>query len=386
MAVALLPTVQPDPLLRHSPPLREVLVPAGSFSAPRAAVTVAVPVVAASHEPSPAAHCAEELDSDSVAGAFFTGAAASFAASVAALRACVATEAASVAAFFSSAVAPSRAAVSRACSAICCACSACCAACSAVSFRVSVMMSATTWPDPAVELVAAWQLLSLVVQLPLEDDWPPGGPRAPAPPVVVLGPSSPAAELRAVPEQPPGEPEQSSVAEALVQLDAPGTVGAPEAADEPGAVGAGGVAGWSGPGRSCGASAGVRACPSSPTVALLTVALDVEVARTSGRMLLASGPLEAPEFVTAWHRPPDTPSHEPVPCEPRGSGEVEGSVAVAELVTLPSQAVCPSQSSTAPDADAAEGPAGRRAGFTTGFAPAWSAPAWSPRAWFASLA
>ncbi|WP_346280173.1 hypothetical protein [Pseudonocardia sp.] len=134
VATALLPTVQPDPLLRHSPLLREVLVAAGSFSAPRAAVTIAAPVVAAAHEPSPAAHCAEELDSDSVAGAFFTGVAASFAASVAALRACVATFAASVAAFFSSAVAPSRAAVSRACSAICCACSACCAACSALSF------------------------------------------------------------------------------------------------------------------------------------------------------------------------------------------------------------------------------------------------------------
>jgi hypothetical protein len=105
------------------------------------------------------------------------------------------------------------------------------------------MMSATTWPDPAVELVEAWQLLSLVVQLPLEDDSSAGGPRAPTPPVVVLGPSLPAAELRAVPEQPPEEPEQSSVAEALDQLDAPGTVGAPELADEPGAVGAGGVAG-----------------------------------------------------------------------------------------------------------------------------------------------
>ncbi|WP_346280171.1 hypothetical protein [Pseudonocardia sp.] len=46
-------------------------------------------------------------------------------------------------------------------------------------------------------------------------------------------------------------------------------------------------------------------------VALLTVAFAVELALTSGAMLLASGPLEAPEFVTAWHTPPDTPAHEP---------------------------------------------------------------------------
>jgi hypothetical protein len=383
VAVALLPTVQPDPLLRHSPLLPEVLVPAGSFAAPRAAVTVAAPVVAAAHELPPPAHCAEELDSDSVAGAFSTGLAASFAASVAAFFACPAAVAASVAAFFFSAVAPGRAAVARACSASCCARSACCAACSAVPFRASLITSATTWPDPAVELVVAWQLLSLVVQLPLEDDSPAGGPRAPAPPVVVLGPSLPAAELRAMPEQPPEEPEQSSVADALDQLDAPGTVGAPELADEPGAVGAGGVAGWSWPGRPCGASAGAWSWPSSPVVALLTVAFAVEVARTSGLMLLASGPLEAPEFVTAWHRPADTPAHEPSPREPRGSGEVEGSVAVAALLTLPSQTFCPSQSSTAPAAEAAEGPAGRRAGFTAGFALAWSAPGWFPWAWSA---
>ena len=96
----------------------------------------------------------------------------------------------------------------------------------------------------------AWQPLSSAVQLPVEEETPVGGPRALTPPLPAFGPSVPAAELRAVPEHPPDEPVQSSTADALVQLDAPGTVGAPELADEPGAVGAGGVAGWSGPGRS----------------------------------------------------------------------------------------------------------------------------------------
>ena len=40
-------------------------------------------------------------------------------------------------------------------------------------------------------------------------------------------------------------PAQSIVAEAIDQLEAPGTVGPPEFALEPGAVGAGGVAGCS---------------------------------------------------------------------------------------------------------------------------------------------
>lgn len=60
-------------------------------------------------------------------------------------------------------------------------------------------------------------------------------------------------------------------------------------------------------------------------------------------------------------------------------------MAVAALVTLPLQTACPSQSSTAPAAEAAEGPAGRRAAFTTwpaaaGPASAWVAPDRSARA------
>ena len=139
-----------------------------------------------------------------------------------------------------------------------------------------------------------------------------------------------------MPEHSPDEPAQSRVADAADQLDAPATVGAPALAPEPGApAGAGSVAGWSGACCFCPSSAG--APPSSPVVPLLVVAFDVDAACMIGLMLLASGPLEAPEFVTAWHTPPDTPSHEPVPVEPRGSGEVDGSVAVAELVTFPSQ-------------------------------------------------
>ncbi|MFD1534374.1 hypothetical protein [Pseudonocardia aurantiaca] len=107
------------------------------------------------------------------------------------------------------------------------------------------MMSATTWPDPAVELVCAWQADCPLAQLALVVVPPAGGPRAPVAPFNAFGPSLPAAELEAVPTQPAAEPAQSSIAEALVQLDAPGTVGPPEFALEPGAVGAGGVAGWS---------------------------------------------------------------------------------------------------------------------------------------------
>jgi hypothetical protein len=105
------------------------------------------------------------------------------------------------------------------------------------------MMSATTWPDPAVELVCAWQPLWPEVQLAVVVELPSGGPRAPPAPFKALGPSLPEALLRAVPEHPAAEPSQFNMAEAIVQLDAPGTVGAPELADEPGAVGAGGVAG-----------------------------------------------------------------------------------------------------------------------------------------------
>jgi hypothetical protein len=107
------------------------------------------------------------------------------------------------------------------------------------------MMSATTWPDPAVELVCAWQAVCPLTQLALVLPPAAGGPRAPSAPTIDAGPSLPAAEVRVVPTQPDEDPAQSRVAEAIVQLEAPGTVGPPELADDPGAVGAGGVAGWS---------------------------------------------------------------------------------------------------------------------------------------------
>jgi len=155
-------------------------------------------------------------------------------------------------------------------------------------------------------------------------------------------------------------PAQSSVASAIVQLEAPGTVGPPEFADEPGAVGAGGTAGWSWPSAgACWSCAGA-----SPVVSEVTVAFSVERACTSGAMTFEFGPDEAPEFVTAWHTPPETPSQEPSLREPRGSGDTDGSVAVAELVTFPVQTVCPSQVSAAPATEAADGPAGIRATLT----------------------
>jgi hypothetical protein len=107
-------------------------------------------------------------------------------------------------------------------------------------------MSATTWPVAEVESVWTWQPLCEVLQLPEVVEVPvPGGPRAPPSPFIAAGPSSPVAEVRAVPLH-TVPPAQSIVAEAIDQLEAPGTVGPPEFADEPGAVGAGGVAGWSG--------------------------------------------------------------------------------------------------------------------------------------------
>jgi hypothetical protein len=105
-------------------------------------------------------------------------------------------------------------------------------------------MSATTWPLAAVELVCARQPDWPLVQVALVLEPPSGGPRAPFAPFTAIGPSLPTAEVRAVPEQ-AIPPVQSSVALAIVQLEAPGTVGAPEFALDPGAVGAGTVAGWS---------------------------------------------------------------------------------------------------------------------------------------------
>ena len=67
------------------------------------------------------------------------------------------------------------------------------------------------------------------------------------------------------------------------------------------------------------------------------MAFAVDRAATSGAMIEASGPAEAPELVTAWQLPPETPSQVPVPYDPRGSGETEGSIPVAALVTFPVQ-------------------------------------------------
>ncbi|WP_232665458.1 hypothetical protein [Pseudonocardia sp. TRM90224] len=150
---------------------------------------------------------------------------------------------------------------------------------------------------------------------------------------------------------------QSMVALAIDHADAPATVGPPAFADEPGAVGAGVVAGCS-PFLPC-SSDGCGCC--SPVVSCETVAFAVDLACTTGAITFASGPVEAPEFVTAWHTPPVTPVQVPSLRAPRGSPDTLGSVAVAELVTFPSHNFAPSHTRTAPATDAADGPAGRRA-------------------------
>jgi hypothetical protein len=77
-------------------------------------------------------------------------------------------------------------------------------------------------------------------------------------------------------------------------------------------------------------------------------------------MLLASGALEAPELVTAWQAPVAF-SHDPSEWLPRGSGETDGSVAVAAERAVPVQVVVPSHCRAAPATEAAEGPLPRRA-------------------------
>ena len=109
-----------------------------------------------------------------------------------------------------------------------------------------------------------------------------------------------------------------------------------------------------------------------------TVAFCVERICTSGAMLFASGPDEAPELVTAWQTPATTPVQVPSLCEPRASAETAGSTAVAALVTLPLQVVSPEQVRAAPAADAADGPAGIRATFTFCAASTWPAAASVP--------
>jgi hypothetical protein len=225
-------------------------------------------------------------------------------------------------------------------------------------------MSATTWPEPETELVCAWQPDWPLAQLALVVDVPSGGPRAPPAPFSAAGASLPEVEVRVVPVQ-TMLPRQSRVALAIVQLDAPGTVGPPEFALDPGAVGAGGVAGWSVPG-----SPGCCRGAWSPVVPDVTVAFFVERACTSGAMLFASGPDDAAELLTAWHTAPETPAQEASECEPRASGETVGSVAVAALVAVPVHTGWPAQVSVAPAADAADGPATNRAALNVCVVPA----------------
>src|SRR5690606_26865910 len=227
--------------------------------------------------------------------------------------------------------------------------------CSAAVVRSSAITSATTWPEPAEASVWAKQPLCAVAQPLLELVVPvaTGGPRAPPAPLSAVGPTLPVTEVRAVPAH-PVPPLQSRTAEAIVQLDAPGTVGPPEFALEPGAVEPGG--------KPCRGASGLRS--SAPISSSETSAFDVDAACTSGRMVFASGPDEAPEFVTAWQRPPVTASQEPVLRDPRGSADTDGSVAVAALDACPSQTRSPAQATTAPAAEAAGGPGTSRAALT----------------------
>src|SRR5690606_25543107 len=99
-------------------------------------------------------------------------------------------------------------------------------------------------------------------------------------------------------------------------------------------------------------------------VSELTVALAVERWATSGVITFADGSDEAPEFVTARHTPPSTPSQDPSLREPRGVADTSGSVAVAALDAEPVHGVQPVQAIAAPEAEAADGPAASRAAFT----------------------
>ncbi len=320
------------------------------------------PVVAA-RQAGPA-HSAAAVDRASVAGASFTGFAASFAAAFAALRASVAVFAVAFAFAMSLAVAPGRAATCFAASAAARALVACWASCSALSLFCSATMSATTWPDAATELVCTRHALCAVVQVPLVVPPPVGGPRAPFALPPLRGPSMPIALERAVPEHAVAAPAQSRVASAIDQDDAPATVGPPVLALDPGAVGAGGTAGWFCPGVPC------WSCGWSPVCSEVTVAFSVGAACMIGAIRFASGPVEAPELVTAWQIPPVTPSQDAVPDEPRASFDTDGSVARAAEVTDPVQAAAPWHSSTPPEADAADAPFARRAALV-----AWSGPA-----------
>ncbi|MEJ3657435.1 hypothetical protein WEH80_36655 [Actinomycetes bacterium KLBMP 9759] len=185
--------------------------------------------------------------------------------------------------------------------------------------------------------------------------------------ITASGPSTPAAAERAVPAHFTPSPAHSIVADAFDQLDAPATVGA-TFAPAPGDP-AGGTTG-----SCCSCCSDLSAGVLPPSAASLSetnvvFAFPVDFPCTSGTITDASGPDEAPEFVTAW-QPPVVPSHDPVPYEPRGSTDTLGSVPDAALDTVPVHAFTPSQASAAPAADAADGPATTGPTCFAGSAPA----------------
>ncbi|GAA0944997.1 hypothetical protein GCM10009559_42830 [Pseudonocardia zijingensis] len=163
--------------------------------------------------------------------------------------------------------------------------------------RCSLMTSATTWPVPAAELPVTRHASAEETQVAEVRDLA-GGPRelpAPFPSRGVWLPQA-ACVARPVQRMPAA---QSRVASAIAQLDAPDTVGAPPLADEPGAVGAIGVA-LCEPG-----SVGTCVVPSA------TVAFAVDVPVMIGAISLAFGAVEEPELITALQVPPETRSHPP---------------------------------------------------------------------------
>ncbi|GAA5171536.1 hypothetical protein GCM10023321_70250 [Pseudonocardia eucalypti] len=252
-------------------------------------------------------------------------------------------------------MAPGAAAVFAAFSAWAFACRACVArSVAAVLFR-SVMMSATTCPDAALEVDIAWQAAPVVLHVPVVWFWLLGGPREPSPPLRWLVPVMPVAVLCGLPLH-AVFPSQSRLAQAVVQLDAPGTVGPPVTADEPGAVG------WFGswPGR---LSSPLEAVwpPLPPIAVLLVTALLVGWSWTIGLMLLASGLLDEAPLITATQRPPVVPAQEPSALLPLASAETPGFVASTTPVSRPP----PVPVSLPPMVVAADGPVPSRLRFTS---------------------
>jgi hypothetical protein len=153
------------------------------------------------------AHRAEACDWDWVAGALVIGVLAVFAASVAAWSACFAVAAALVAAalvaaVFCASVAPGAAAICCARVAAWSAWVACCCAWVAAVWFCTAMVSATTWPAPAVELVAPWHPDWALEQVAVVEASPAGGPRDPVAPLTVFGPSLPTASECTEPTHP----------------------------------------------------------------------------------------------------------------------------------------------------------------------------------------